>query len=125
MKNKEKLYGIGECEIVYASIEECLEDEYPEYDEYPEETPEAVEIFVYERVKINSENTAEYVLENLIEHLDDNYSSSKECWDADFKCSEDQKKAAKEFVDKILSNYKPYDCERTGEKITVKVSDYL
>jgi hypothetical protein len=83
--------------------------------------PETIDLIGFDPVVVNEEKQADWVLENFLESLDENYSNP----DNDYtKPTDGMKLAAKEFVKKILSEYQVTTCERVCKK-TVQIKDYM
>ena len=83
--------------------------------------PETITVVGYDPMKINTKNMAENILERLLEDLDE------DCADPDgdnTKPTEAMKKAADEFIEKIVAEYHVWNCEGVCEK-TVRIKDYV
>ena len=121
--NVEKFYGIGDEEYLYDNLDDCVQCNVDDMEE--SEIPEEVQVYVYERSKITNyfiERTSRNIAETLTDLLDDEFSCSEDALcNYDFDISD----ITLEYVKKACLRYTPYNCERTGEIITVKTKDYL
>lgn len=92
---------------------ENLEDNEP--------LPETIELIGFDPMKVNEERHANWLLDNLLESLDEEYGSPD---GNGTQPTETMKQTAKEFVEKVLSEYHVWGCERVCTK-TVRIKDYI
>ena len=119
----DKFYGIGDVEQLYDNLNDCVQCHIDDMEE--SEIPEEIQVDVYERSKITNEFielASRNIAETITDLLDDTFSCNDgELCDYDFDISDITLK----YVKKACLRYTPYNCERTGEIITVKTKDYL
>ncbi len=105
-----KFYGTEEQEILDAEPGETIQRLMDDVDcpDFP------IRVFVYKRMSIakDEETLAKDILDDIIERLDGDYGDP----DGDYtEATENMKKASIEFAKVILSDYKSWACEKTGE----------
>lgn len=117
MRNKDDIFwDMEDAEIlVYndknEAIEMILDGESPSL-------PEKITICGYRREKVKNFLDADQILEEALERLNERYGSPD---GEDPETTEEMEKAAKEFIEKIESEYVPWTCEIfTKEEIDVK-----
>ncbi len=116
-------------EIAFWAVGDPVNLQYTDPDEAVEmyldglddEWPETVELVGYSRMKVTSGSFDEWILENLLEHLDENYGGEDAEWTEPTDAMEE---AAKTFVEAVVSEYVPWACEPV-EKRTVDVSEWV
>ena len=104
------------CTSQYAAVQEWYDD-LPDVDGVPEE----VTVWRFTRVKADTRLLALNALDRLLERLDEDYGDPE----GDYTESDDaMKKAAAEFGEKVVAQYKVWMCERDGSEV-VSVKECL
>lgn len=86
-----------------------------------EPIPETIELIGFDSMKVNEGSYAEWLLDNLLETLDEEYGDP----DGDgTEPTEGMKQAANEFIKKVFSEYHAWNCEIVCKK-TVHIKDYI
>lgn len=118
MKKEEREIDFWSCDdadenLTFDNEWEAIAEHVEQDCEWPIE--EGVTTTVYGYVRTKATYDADRMLRDLLYELDEEYGGQD-----DTKPTEKMKKAAKEFVDVILSEYTPWLCENVAEKeITV------
>lgn len=107
-----EFYGYKGQESLYSDPEEVVMDlmENEDYSDFP------IKVYVFKPMSITSnvEKFSKYILEDIIENLDDHYG------DPDGGTTEPtdrMKKASLELANAIVDDYQSWACEPTGEVI--------
>ena len=124
-KEEPKFWGLeGESVLSCTSIQERLQEYVDGL--YPDDKiPETIELFGFDPMYVLGEEEIErlsdFILDEVLEHLDENYSTAAE---DPTDPSDKMKEAAKAFATVIISEYIPFDCHEVCRK-TVRINDYL
>lgn len=120
----EPLYGFGESERLFGSLDELLEEwvnqlqDDATFDEAAsnEEWPMKIRVFRRMNHWRSRHSVAYRALDRLLEDLDEKYGDPE---GDPTEPSDAMKRAALAFADAILKDYSPYMCEPTGEIVEI------
>ena len=123
---KPKYWCIGDPDSLYTNdIEELLQDFFDQdFCGTPDEIPEKIELIGYDSDEITENDInifSDDCLENLLQYIDDNFSSAR---DEGTEPTNSMKEAAKKFVNKIVNEYHVYNCHEVCRK-TINVKDFF
>ncbi|WP_286237940.1 hypothetical protein [Neptuniibacter halophilus] len=119
-----KFYSVGEKDILTAtSIAEAVQEYVDDRTDWDSPISEHVKVQGWDPACLTESSCFEFAVEHLIECLNENYGAPD--GDADYDLSEKAKALFNEFAKQVAAEYPVWGCERTGDPITVKVSDYV
>ena len=113
-------YGLKDQEELDESIFEVLERHFD--DVTVSQLPKSVTIFEHQHIPVEINNNADWLLERLLENLDENYGNPEE-ESPEIKCAD--RYVARFFVRQVASRYPLYRCEPTGRREEIQIRDWL
>lgn len=100
----------------YTDEDEAIENIIDSFHPYTVPTEITIHGYVRKKVTMDAERESSWILEALLEHLDENYGGEDPTVE-----SEVMKSAALKFVKNIFELYEPWQCEKiTSKKIDTK-----